>query len=72
MINAISYVLLPNGGYRCLHQCLMAVLSQTHHLLCSEHPKFLFQLAEDELYRVVIWSIADIENILEPKSLHLI
>ena len=72
MINAILDVLFPDGGHGGLHQRFVAVLSQAHHLLGSEHLEFLFQLAEDQLYGIVIRSVADIEDIPKSQPLHFI
>ena len=65
MVNAISHVLFPDTGHGGLHQGFVAILSEPHHFLSSEHLKSLLDFAEGQFYWVEIWSVTDIENITE-------
>ena len=72
MVNTVLNILFPDGVHAVSHQFLMPVLDEAHHLLCSQLLEPLLELAEDQLDWVVLRSIADIENVPEAKSSHLI
>ena len=65
MVHAVHYITLSHTFYSLPDQCLVAIMGQASELSCSQRAELLLDFAEDELDRVVLRRVRDVEDAAE-------